>query len=140
MSKIMGFRGEAFIGTAGSTAATRLTNSRDINYVMDPEKGDTTVRGNSDVPPIGHEAVTRRNLTITIQMVADSTDTALESMRVAAFAGTPIAVRLKDYNAGKGFDGDVTLSVGEPKPIAGEQVYEFTATPENSLRTAQPYI
>lgn len=140
MAKRMGFQGQAFIGTAGSTAATRLDNSRDITYNLETEKGDTTVRGDSSVPPVGHESVTRRNVTITIVMINESTDTALETMRVAAYAGTPIALRLKDHTSGKGFDGDVTLTVSHGKPINGEQTLEFTATPENSLRTASLYV
>lgn len=140
MGKKMGFEGEAFIGTAGSTAATRLSNSRDLTYDNATDKGETTVRGGSTSPPIHSEATTKRTYTGTIQMVLETTDTALETMRAASFAGTPIALRLKDYAAGKGFDGDVNLSHGEPKPLAGEQVIEFTWTVNNSLREAQPYV
>lgn len=140
MGKKQGFSGEAFIGTAGTTGASRLTNSRDLTYQIETEKGDTTVRGNSDGPPINSEGVTARTLTGTIQMVNESTDTLLETMRAASFAGTPIALRLKDYSAGKGFDGDVNLSHSEPKPLKGEQVIEFAWTVNNSLREAQPYV
>lgn len=140
MGKRQGFEGEAFIGTAGTTAATRLVNSRDLTYGIETEKGETTVRGNSNVPPIHSEAVTKRTLTGTIQMVLDDSDTALETMRTAVALGTPIALRLKDYSTGKGFDGDVNLSVSSPMPLAGEQVLEFSWTVNNSLREAQPYV
>src|SRR5688572_28058857 len=108
--KVMGFKGIAYYGVAGATGATQLTNSRDIAYNMDPQKGNTTVRGDSSVAPIHCEEVVERVVSISIQMVNETTDTALEAMRVAAFAGTAIVLRLKDHSAGKGFDGDVTLS------------------------------
>jgi hypothetical protein len=142
MSKVMGFQGEAFIGTAGSTAATRLTNSRDLGYTFDNETGETTVRGNSDAPPMFSEAVTKRVAGGTIQMVHDTTDTALETMRVAAYAGTAIALRIKDRAAGKGYDGDINVkNISEPKPLNGEQIIEVTWTPNNSHdREPQPYV
>lgn len=140
MSQVMGFEGEAFIGTAGNTGANRLTNSRDITYSVEHERGNTTVRGNSDAPPIQTEEVTLRILSITVQMINDTTDTNLQTMLTAAFAGTRIALRTKDRAAGKGFDGDVSITASNPYPLAGEQVIDFTCTPSRALRVPQPYI
>lgn len=140
MSQVMGFEGEAFIGTAGTTGATRLENSRDITYSVDTEMGDTTVRGDSSAPPIGTEEVTKRVLAITVQMINDTTDTAFATMMAAAFNATRIALRLKDRSAGKGFDGDVTLTASNPYPLNGEQVIDFTCKPSRALRTPQGYV
>lgn len=140
MGQKMGFRGEAFYGVAGATAATRITESRDISYDFDPENGDTTTRGNSDVPPIETGSVTSRKVSLTIQMVNKSSDPVLAAMLAAAYAGTPVAIRLKDYAAGKGFDGDVNLTVKHGMPLKGEQTYEFSATPNRDLRTPQLYV
>jgi hypothetical protein len=139
MSQLMGFEGEAFIGTAGSTGATRLSNSRDITYAVEHDKGSTRVRGDGTAPPIHTEEVVGRILTINIQMVNDTSDTALQTMLTAAFNGTRIALRLKDYTSGKGFDGDVTLTASNAYPLAGEQVIDFVCTPSRALRTPQPY-
>lgn len=140
MTKKMGYEGLAYYGAAGSTASTQLTGSRDISYSIDLEKGDTTARGSGSSPPIKVERVCRRAVQIEITFPNESSDTSLEALRVAAAAGTPIALRLKDYAAGKGFDGDCTLSVSMPYPMDGEQVVTFSATPtDESGRTPSLY-
>lgn len=137
----MGFEGEIYFGAAGSTASTKLTNTRDITVNMETEDGDTTTRGAGTAPPIGTMRVTRRNFTITWTMLMKTTDTSLEALRVAAMAGTAVAIRTKDYAAGKGFDGDVHLKVNHGKPLGGEQTFEFTAIPTDAEgRDPQPYV
>lgn len=136
----MGFEGEIYYGAAGSTASTKLTNSRDINYNLDPEKGDTTERGDGSAPPIVTERVAARVVSIDWTMLNKVGDTSLEALRVAAYAGLPVALRLKDYDSGKGYDGDVTLSVAHGKPYRGEQTYQFTATPNDDQRAPQLYV
>jgi len=128
----MGFEGLVYRGTAGSTATTLLENIKDVSYNLDIEKGNTTVRGDSTTIPIETEDVSVRKVSIEFNMINDTTDTDLETIRAAAFAGTIIALRLKDHSSGKGFDGDVTLSVGNSLPLAGEQDISFTATPSRS--------
>lgn len=131
----MAFEGSILYGAAGSIATNALTNSRDINYNTDTEKGDTTVRGSSSAVPIGTARVTRLNLTIEWTMLVKSDDTHLEALRVAAYAGTPVAIRTLDYAAGKGFNGDMILDVQHGKPINGEQTLQFTGTPNDDSRT-----
>jgi hypothetical protein len=125
----MGFEGKAYQGVAGATASTELTNSRDITYAVDPQYGDTTVRGAGTSPPISTSKVAARTLSIEITMVHDTADTAVVAMLTAAYAGTPVAIRTKDYSSGKGYDGDCSISASQPFPLAGEQVITFTATP-----------
>lgn len=137
-NKKMGFEGLAYYGTAGSTATNLLTNCRDISENLEVEKGDTTVRGDSTVPPMGTEIVTKRTKSIELTMVNDETDTYLEAIRVAANLGNPFALRTKDYSSGKGFDGDVTAALSEPRPLAGEQVITITCTPHPN-RVPVPY-
>lgn len=138
--KKMGFEGKIFYGAAGSTASTEITNSRDITYNMDPEKGDTTERGDGSAPPIVTERVTARVVSIEWTMLNKTSDTTLEALRVAAYAGLPVAIRTKDYASGKGFDGDVTISVSHGKPYRGEQTYQFTASPCDDDRAPQLYV
>lgn len=139
MTTRMGFEGTILYGTAGSTAATAITNSRDINYNIDPEKGDTTVRGDGVLVPIGTERVVKLGITIDWTMLHKNDDATLEALRVAAATGAAVAVRTLDEAAGKGFDGDVTLAVRHGKPIGGEQTLVFTASPEGETRTPVLY-
>lgn len=129
MAVKMGFEGRAYYGAAGSAGSTDLTGSRDISYSLEPQKGDTTKRGGGTSPPVKTERVCQIVAAIEITFPNESTDASLEAMKVAAAAGTPIAIRLKDYAAGKGFNGDVTLGMSSPYPLEGEQVVTFTATP-----------
>lgn len=81
MTKRMGFEGKAYYGTAGSTGATELTNSRDISFKLATEKGDTTVRGSSGVPKKTSRVTQLSADDIEIVMLNDNSDTALEAMR-----------------------------------------------------------
>ena len=137
----MGFEGRALYGAAGATGSTDLTNTKDITYVMEPEKGDTTVRGAGTSPPIKTEKVTQRVASIEIVHLNDSADANLEAIRVAGYAGNPVAIRTKDYSAGKGFDGDCTGTVSRGKPLNGEQTLQISLTPSRSYgRAPQLYV
>jgi hypothetical protein len=136
----MGFEGQLFIGTAGAQATTTITNAQDISYNLDHEKGNTTVRGDGSAIPIQTESVTLRTVSIEWTMIHDTTDTDLETIRSAAYAGSSLAIRTKDYASGKGFDGDCTISVQDGRPLAGEATLQFTATPTlDNGRTPQLY-
>jgi hypothetical protein len=138
----MGFEGQIyFSATPGATAATLLQNVKDANYNLEVEKGNTTVRGDGSAPPIETEDVTIRKVTIDFTMIKDTTDTALEALLTALYAGTGVAIRMKDYSAGKGFDGDCTGTVGRGKPLNGEQTLQINLTPSRSYgRAPQLYV
>lgn len=138
--KKMGFEGEIYYGTAGSTAATKITNSQDITYTLDIEEGATTVRGSGSSVPINTSRVTALTASIQWTSLVKSDDTSIEALRVAAMSGAPVAIRTKDYAAGKGFDGDCILSVTHGKPLKGEQTLQFTAKPNDDNRTPQLYV
>ena len=131
----MAFEGLAYYGAKGATAATNLTNCRDITYNITTEKGDTTVRGDSTVPPIHTDNVTQRVASIELTLLYDSSDASFTSMETAATGGTAVAIRTRSYASGKGYDGDVTLEMGRPFPLAGEQVVTFTCFPNGDDRT-----
>jgi hypothetical protein len=137
----MGFEGQLFYGAPGSTASTLIENCQDITVTRDVERGNTTVRGDSSVAPIETEHVTLRKLQIEFVMLNDSTDTTLESLRVAVATGAGVALRGKDYSSGAGPDADFTLSQSDPWPLNGAQVITFTATPTRAYgRTPEIYV
>lgn len=138
--KKMGFEGEIFYGAAGSTAATKITNSRDITMTYEIEEGATTIRGDGSAPPINTSRVTARTFSIEFEMLVKSDDTSLEALRVAAAAGNPVAIRSKDYASGKGYDGDCILTMNHGAPLKGEQTVRFTAKPNDDNRVPQLYV
>lgn len=138
--KKMGFEGLIYRGTAGSTAATQMTNTQDITISYDNEEGATTVRGDGSAVLINTSRVVAKSVSIEWTMLVKSDDTNLEALRVAEAAGSPVAIRLKDHSAGKGFDGDVILSMQHGMPLKGEQTVRFTAKPNDDNRAPQLYV
>ncbi len=132
----MGFEGQIFEGATGSTATNQILNTTDIAYNLDIEEGNTTVRGAGTSAPIETMDPTVLKVTIEFTMINDITDTILAALKAAAYAGTGVALRMKDYSSGKGFDGDVFLKCEHGEPIKGEQTYKFTATPSRSFGRA----
>jgi len=126
----MGFEGRVFLGAAGSTANTLLTNVRDISEEFTPSKGNTTVRGDGSAPPIPTERVTARGYALEITMLNDSGDANLATLKAAVKAGTAVAIKTEDYDGGDvNFDGDMTFGMSDPWPLDGEQVITFRGTP-----------
>jgi hypothetical protein len=134
MGTKMSFEGKIYYGVAGAEATNLLENTRDISYDLDPNKGETTVRGNGNSPPIGSSRVTEIGAKIEFTMLEKDTDAFLEAIKVAAAGGQPIALRTKSHVAGKGFNGDVNVGMKHGMPIKGEQTIVFTCDPNNELR------
>lgn len=141
MSTKMGFEGKLYYGVAGAEASVLIENCRDVNYNTEPDRGDTTTRGLGLAPPVKTSKVVAIGLSIEWTMIQKDNDATLEALRVAAAAGTPVALRTKDYVAAKGFDGDVTLSARKGEPIGGEQTVQFTAEPTDEAgRAPRAYV
>jgi len=137
MATKMGFEGKIYYGVKGSTAATELTNSRDINETFDVDKGETTVRGAGTSPPIETNRVTKRKYSIEWTMLNKTTDSSLAALLVAAAAGTAVAIRTKSYSSGLGYDGDCNIAWKFGTPYLGEQTIQFTADPNAEDRDPQ---
>lgn len=123
----MGYEGILKYGTAGSSAATLVTNCVDLDYDTSVTRGNTTVRGAGTSPPIGTSRVTGIKPTITWKMLNKPADTTLAALIAAARTGAAVALRTISHDTGKGFDGDVTLEVKNGMPLDGEATYEFSA-------------
>jgi hypothetical protein len=124
----MGFEGLFYIGTAGTTAASLMENTRDITEGWEHETGDTTVRGDGTTRPIGTGDVTRINYSLEVTVLYDTADTLVQDLLDAAAAGDAVSIRTKAHSSGKGVDADATCAAGRPMPLNGEQVITFTFT------------
>lgn len=130
----MGYEAQLFIGAAGSTPATQMTNCVDLEYNMDPETGDTSTRGDGTSVPVATEKVTGLKPEITFKALSRPSDTTLAALLAAAFTGGAMAARYKNHSSGKGYDGDVNVKVKNGAPLKGEQTFEFTLTANDQLR------
>lgn len=135
----MGYEGILYYGAAGSTAATQLTNAKDIKLELDPKFGDTTVRGIGSSPPVETSSVCAMVVSLELTILNDTADASVTAMKNAAGAGTPVAWRGKDFASGKGPDADFVLKMSQPWTLDGEQVITFTGTPNRDSRAPVAY-
>lgn len=136
----MGFEGLAYYGVKGSTANTLISNRVDFNFDVDPQMAPTTVAGAGTAPPVETEGVATIKWSATLKMKNVAGDAVLTALRTAAAAGNAVALRMKDYAAGKGFDGDVNVKESYGGTLNGEQTYDFTFTPNGLLRAPSVYV
>ena len=136
----MGFEGLAYHGTKGSTASTLISNRVDLTFDVDPQMAPTTVAGAGTSPPIETEGVATIKWSATLKMKSVAADAVLAALRTAAAAGGAVAIRLKDYASGKGYDGDVNVKETWGGNLNGEQTFDFTLTPNGLLRSPQLYV
>lgn len=135
--KKAGYEFQILYGVAGSTASTPITNSRDVQDDFTTEKGETTVRGDGTSPPIKTFRVTGREKKITFQMLMKTDDTTLTALLAASYAGTPVAIRTKNYSSGVGTDADVILEHAKGAPLNGMQTVDFSCEMNDDLRAPQ---
>lgn len=136
----MGFEGLAYYGVKGSTAATLISNRVDLSFDVDPQMAPTTVAGAGTAPPVETEGVATIKWSATLKMKNVASDAVLLALRTAAAAGNAVALRLKDYSSGKGYDGDVNVKETFGGNLNGEQTFDFTFTPNGVLRTPSLYV
>lgn len=130
----MGYQLRLYLGTAGTTAATQITQATDIDYDVATTKGNTTSRGTGGLPPIMTENVTQRQVTVTWKQLNDPTnDTTLATLIAAAIAGNPMALKLTTGSGATLLDCDVVLTKKYNAPLTGEGTYDFTATPTKQM-------
>lgn len=137
----MGYETLLYLGTAGATASSQVTNAVDVDYNLDPQRGDTTTRGDASAVPIETSRVTSIKPTVTFKSLNKLADTLLATLLTAAATGAPLAVRTKSGSTGKGYDGDMTFTVKHSSPLKGEGAFEFTGeATEESLRVPQLWV
>lgn len=120
MAKKMGYQGQLFYGTKGSTAATRVLKRVDCSMDLDVEVGSTTSAGDGSAVPINTGEATALTGTITFNMIIDDNDTALVALKAAAATGNPIALRFIAYTGTTGMDADCVIKITQGAPLKGE--------------------
>lgn len=141
MADRMGFEGQAFCGTAGSTASTFIEDTRNISSGIQQEYASTKRRSQTGIPKITQKVIALGMEDIEITVLNNDGNSELEFLREAAADGTPVAIRLKDYAAGKGFDGDCGVSFSSPYELDGEQVVTIKCVPtEEAGRPWEGYV
>lgn len=122
----MGIEGQLFYGAAGSTATTLANNVKDLTEAIDPQDADISARG-SVIEQSGPGTI---KVTISWSSNWDPADAFILAMVAAATTRVPIALRTKDYSAGKGIDGDwIVTKLDHKEPLKEGQAVDFEAHP-----------
>lgn len=124
--KKMGYEGLLYYGAAGSTAATQITNCRDVKYDNTPVMGDTTVKGSGSSVPKKTARPVALEASLTWTMLNKSNDTTLTALLAAARTAAAVALRYIPHSGSTGLDADCYISVSNGVPIGGEQTFEFS--------------
>jgi hypothetical protein len=133
----MGFEGLLYTGTAGTTAATEIPQTRDITETFPKEYGETSRRPTGGGIIRNSQAATAVGYECTFQTLNDTGNAVISGLKAAAISGTPVAFRSRAFSTGTGFDGDVNVEMSIGKPYKGEQTIDWTVTPYDLLRAYQ---
>lgn len=132
---LRGYQGTAYIGTAGSAAATQLVERTDVRYNLKPEYADSTSAGDGSSVPLKSSEIVAIAAEITFTMIYKTEDANIATLISAAAAGTPLAFLLKSVSTGSTrFDGDCFVDLSQSLPLAENQKFEVTMTPTRRLR------
>lgn len=129
---LMGFEKILYIGTAGSTAATEVDDLVNIKVTIAHQYGKTVARSDDGggASPIETSRVTSRKVTVTFNSLNVPANTNLTTIKTAASAGTPIAIKVVDVASGTTeVDGDFNVAVDKDAQLTAEQDQAFTCEP-----------
>jgi hypothetical protein len=126
MSDRIGLDAVLYRGTAGNTAATLMTNVRDLDCKDERSKADTSRRGSN----IKLTRATMAEVAITFEMVVNDADADYMALRAAYVANTPLAFLCKSASDGHGVDADFSImKFSRKEPLDGGQLVEVEIAP-----------
>ena len=104
---ILGKDAKLYHGVAGATAATEMSNVRDVTLTLEAGEADVTTRANSGWRAT---APTLRECTCEFEMVWDPTAAGFTAIKNAFLASGLIALKILDKTGGQGPDGDFAIT------------------------------
>jgi hypothetical protein len=104
---VLGMNAKLYHGVAGTTAATEMTNVRDVTLTLEAGEADVTTRAN-----LGWRATapTLRECSAEFEMVWDPADTGFTAIKDAYLGSELIALKVLDKEDGQGPDGDFAIT------------------------------
>lgn len=102
---------KTYYGTAGSTAATELTNIKNQTVSLTKNEADITVRGSTWDLFLS----TTKTASIDFDMVYDETDAGFNAIRNAFLNDTVLAFYFIPYSGGSGLDADFEIMKWDEK-------------------------
>lgn len=131
MAVVLGLNAKLFRGTSGTTAATEVTNVKDLTINLESGEADVTTRKTA-----GWKATrsTLKDASIEFGMLYDTEDADFTAFQGAYFAGTKLALFVTDGD-GNGMDADFSITgFTVEQPLEEAMTVSVTAKPAASTR------
>lgn len=131
MAIVLGLDAKLLRGTAGETAATEVTNVKDLTLNLESGDADVTTRATK-----GWKAsvATLKEASLEFNMLYDTEDADFTAFLTAYFSNTPLALFVTDGN-GSGLDADWSITGFSMEQNLEEEVtVSVTAKPTASTR------
>lgn len=132
MAYLLGKDAKLYYGSAGSTAATELTEVSDVTYDDDTSEIDCTTRASG-----GFKSTETgfSDITITFTIKAKSGDTGLDAIMSAKQTKTAIALLCRDAAGGAGVDADFKITkMSRKEGLEDPVTYDCTAKVNTATR------
>ena len=104
---VLGMNAKLYFGTAGTAAATEMSNVRDVTLTLEAGEADVTTRANQGWRAT---APTLRECTAEFEMVWDPTDAGFSAIKNAFLTAGLVALKILDQAGGQGPDGDFAIT------------------------------
>lgn len=125
-SYTLGLEAKLFYGAAGATAATEMTNVKDVTLNMETGEADVTTRA---AEGWRLTAATLKEASVEFEMVWDPSDGGFAAIKQAYFNAEPLALFVSDGN-NNGLDADfVVTSFSRSEPLEEALTVSVTCKP-----------
>lgn len=136
MAIVLGLDAKLFRGTAGTQAATEVTNVKDLTLNLESGEADVTTRATKGWKA---SAATLKEASLEFSILYDTEDADFTAFQTAYFSNTPLALFVSDGQTNAhGLDADFSITgFSLEQPLEEAVSVSVTAKPTASTRAPQ---
>ena len=136
MAIVLGLDAKLFRGTAGSRAATEVTNVKDLTLNLESGEADVTTRATKGWKA---SAATLKEASLEFTILYDTEDADFTAFQAAYFGNTPLALFVSDgQDTAHGLDADFSITAfSMDQPLEEAISVSVTAKPTASERAPE---
>ena len=136
MAIVLGLDAKLFRGTAGTQAATEVTNVKDLTLNLESGEADVTTRATQGWKA---SAATLKEASLEFSILYDTEDADFTAFQTAYFSNTPLALFVSDGQTNAhGLDADFSITgFTLEQPLEEAVSVSVTAKPTASTRAPQ---
>ena len=136
MAIVLGLDAKLFRGTAGTQAATEVTNVKDLTLNLESGEAAVTTRATQGWKAT---AATLKEASLEFTILYDPSDADFTAFQTAYFSNTPIALFVSDgQDTAHGLDADFSITAfSVEQPLEAAMSVSVTAKPTASTRAPQ---